>query len=313
MPLAVEDFQRIHPVFEKANPVDDSPDEICSDFTSISFQSKTEFKKVDRNHNELSETLTNLPEFNKMAHFATNYEKSPLLNQSLGDVIKKRSQISIHSIGPQSDEYSEFRNDARSTSTPILGQDPSEENAFEKQTKWRHSDEKCAANSTFTVPQNIKPPVQKILIPSKSNFSSSSNERTYSSQPESNVINILQQKVQREFRSLPIYSTAVKDDDGNYKIICKLESECFKYVCYGCDKSKEVAKRKSAENMLKKLGDDYSLKKLPVHDPIEFVTDAKLYFAKHLRNRRNGTLQSALDAVAKDDGRSGLGYNLFGV
>ena len=293
MPLAVEDFQRIHPVFEKANPVDDSPDEICSDFTSISFQSKTEFKKVDRNHNELSETLTNLPEFNKMAHFAMNYEKSPLLDQSLGDVIKKRSQISIHSIGPQSDEYSEFRNDARSTSTPIRGQDLPEENAFE-----------CTANSTFTVPKNIKPPVQKILIPPTSNFS---NEKTYLSEPESNVINILQQKVQREFRSLPIYSTAVKDDDGIYKITCNIESGGFKYACYGFDKSKEVAKRKSAENMLKKLGDDYLVKKLPTHDEIEYVTDAKLYFAKHLRNRRNGTLQRTLDSVPEIDGRTGLG------
>ena len=296
MPLAAEDFRRIHPVFEKENPVDDSPDEICSDFTSISLQSKTEFKKVDRNHNKLSETLTDLPEFDKMAHFATNYEKSPLLNQSLGDVIKKRSQTSMYSIGPQSDEYSEFRNDARSTSTPIRGQDLPEENAFE-----------CSANSTFTVPPNIKPPVQKISIPPTSNFSPSSNEKTYLSEPESNVINILQQKVQTEFRSLPIYSPAVKDDDGNYKITCNIESGGFKYACYGFDKSKEVAKRKSAENMLKKLGDDYLVKKLPTHDEIEYVTDAKLYFAKHLRNRRNGTLQRALNSGLKDDGRTGLG------
>ena len=57
--------------------------------------------------------------------------------------------------------------------------------------------------------------------------------------------------------------------------------------------------------MLNRLGDHYLLKKLPTHDQINNVTDAKLYFVKHLRTNKNRSVKSAFDAVADDDGRSG--------
>ena len=270
-------------------------------------------EEVDQNNNRLSETLNNLPNFNKMAHFAKNYEKPPALDQSLGEIIQKQSRISRHSIGPETDEYSDFRNDALSTSTRKQEQKLSEENVSEINSSLPDENESYATSSTFTVPPNIKPPVQKILVPFGSNFSSHSRARTNSSGPESNVINILQQKVQREFQTLPIYSTAMKDDDGNYQVTCRIESGFFRSDSNGFDKSKEVAKRKSAENMLKKLGDDYLLKKLPAHDQIKPVTDAKMYFVQHLRSNKNRTLQSAFEAVADDDGRSGLEYQIYGV
>ena len=308
MKLAVEDFYRTHPeVSKQENPADDSPDDLCSDVTSINvskIRPENEFKGVDQNNNILSETLNNLPDFNKMAHFAQNYETPPALDQSLGEIIKKQSRISRHSIRPESDAYSEFRNDALSTSTPIQEQNLSEENVSEIDSSLPDENKSYATNSTFTVHPNIKPPVQRISAPFGSNFPSHSRARTNSSGPESNVINILQQKVQIEFQTLPIYSTAMRDDDGNYKVTCKIESGIFNSDTTSSDKCKEVAKRKSAEDMLKRLGDDYLLKKLPTHDQIDNVKDAKLYFAKHLRNNKNQTVQRQFGQVGVDDGRT---------
>ena len=315
MKLAVEDFYRIHPeVSKQENPADDAPDDLYSDVTSINistFRPETELKGVDQNNNRLSETLNNLPDFNKMAHFAKNYEEPPALDLSLGEIIKKHSRISRHSIGPESDEYSEFRNDALSTSTPIQEQQLSEENVSGINSSLSDGNESYTNNSTFTQHRNIKPPVQKISVPFGKTFTSHSRTGINSSGPESNVINILQQKVQREFQTLPIYSTAMKDDDGNYKVTCKVESGIFNSDTTQIDKSKEVAKRKSAEDMLKRLGDDYLLKKLPTHDRIDNVKDAKMYFIKHLRTNKNRTVQGAFDAAADDDGRTGLGYKIY--
>ena len=308
MSLAVEDFYRTHPeVSKQENPADSSPDDLHSDVTSINistFRPETELKEVDQNKNRLSETLNNLPDFNKMAHFAKNYEEPPALDQSLGEIIKKHSRISRHSIGPESDEYNEFRNDALSTSTPIQEQKLYEENVSEIDSSLPDENKSYATNSTFTVHPNIKPPVQRISAPFGSNFPSHSRARTNSSGPESNVINILQQKVQIEFQTLPIYSTAMRDDDGNYKVTCKIESGIFNSDTTSSDKCKEVAKRKSAEDMLKRLGDDYLLKNLPTHDQIDNVKDAKLYFAKHLRNNKNQTVQRQFGQVGVDDGRT---------
>ena len=97
----------------------------------------------------------------------------------------------------------------------------------------------------------------------------------------------------------------MKDDDGNYKVTCNVFYGSFKYASTGLNQSKEIAKRKSAENMLKRLGDDYLVQKLPIHDKINNVADAKLYFVKHLRTNKNRSVKSAFDAVADDDGRSG--------
>jgi len=285
--IAVEDFSRIHPTFPKKDyPADD----IYSDFTSISHQLKSH-----QYHNELkhSETLQNLPVFDKMTHFAKNFGQCSVSDQSLGEIIIKQSRISKLSDGPNSEKYSEFRNDARSASTPIPEQELSEENSFEIRTN-------SCLSSSFTVPQNFKPPVQNPTLSLGSNFG----EPTYLSEPESNVINVLQQKIQRELRTLPFYSTAMKDDNDIYKVICKLELGEFKYASDGFDKSKEVAKRKSAENMLRILGDHNLLNKLPTHDRIETIIEAKKYFLEHLRNNKNRTLQIAFNAVADDDGRS---------
>ena len=317
MSLAVEDFYRTHPeVSKQENPADSSPDDLHSDVTSINistFRPETELKEVDQNKNRLSETLNNLPDFNKMAHFAKNYEEPPALDQSLGEIIKKHSRISRHSIGPESDEYNEFRNDALSTSTPIQEQKLYEENVSEINSSLPDENESYETNSTFTVHPNIKPPVQKISAPFGSNFSSPSHARIHSSVPESNVINILQQKVQKEFQTLPIYSTAMTGDDGNYKVTCRIESGYFNCSSHSVNKSKEVAKRKSAEDMLKRLGDDYLLKTLPTYDRIDSITYAKIYFIKHLRTNKNRTVQSAFDAAADDDGRTGLGYKICEV
>ena len=307
MSLAAEDFSRIHPVLSRdENSANDSSNDIQSDFTALSFQRQNELGEVDRNNNKLSRDLKNLPEFNIMAHFAENYEKPPALDQSLGEIIQKQSRISRHSIGPESDEYSEFRNDALSTSTPIQEQQLSEENVSGINSSLSDGNESYTNNSTFTQHRNIKPPVQKISVPFGKTFTSHSRTGINSSGPESNVINILQQKVQREFQTLPIYSTAMKDDDGNYKVTCRIESGIFSSASNGNDKAKEIAKRKSAENMLKKLGDDYLLKKLPTHDRIDNITEAKKYFIKHLRSMKNKSVQGAFDSCPEQDGRSGL-------
>ena len=314
MSLAAEDFSRIHPVLSRdENSANDSSNDIQSDFTALSFQRQNELGEVDRNNNKLSRDLKNLPEFNIMAHFAKNYEEPPALDQSLGEIIKKHSRISRHSIGPESDEYNEFRNDALSTSTPIQEQKLYEENVSEINSSLPDENESYETNSTFTVHPNIKPPVQKISAPFGSNFSSPSHARIHSSVPESNVINILQQKVQKEFQTLPIYSTAMTGDDGNYKVTCRIESGYFNCSSHSVNKSKEVAKRKSAEDMLKRLGDDYLLKTLPTYDRIDSITYAKIYFIKHLRTNKNRTVQSAFDAAADDDGRTGLGYKICEV
>lgn len=334
----------------ETEPGGESSDEIYSDFSSLSFKRENGIKMVG-GKGRLPEMLKNLPPFNKLTHFAENYDKPTILDESLGEVIKKQSQaISRPPNGPSSDEYSEFRNDARSASTPIPGHKLSEVNVsqtiadLDQQLKndsciydltspvsseirndarssWTpildqalpisnkpqirsdllHQEEhnSFGADSTFTMPKNIKPPVQKIPTPFGSNFS-------YLSEPESNVINLLQQKVQRELRTLPVYSGAIKDNNDNYKVTCKIEIGEFNYHSVGYDKSKEVAKRKSAEEMLKRLGDNNNLlRKVPAHDEIEYISHAKKFFVKHLLNNRNRTLHGAFDAVAEDDGRSG--------
>ena len=163
--------------------------------------------------------------------------------------------------------------------------------------------------SSFTIPPGANPPVRRTSVPPGKILSA--NYREKSSGPEVNIINLLQEKAQRELRVLPGYSNPMKDD-GIFKVICKIEFEGAVLTSVGLDKSKEVAKRKSAEKMMMELGvDNNLLRSSPKHDEIELVSGAKEFFLKHLRNNRNRTLHSAFETCSNEDGRTGLGNNMF--
>ena len=333
--LGAEDFTRDHPLLvDEEISANRPPEEEYSDSTSLN-SSKwgqnsdlNRQERGDRNSDgRLSKTLEDLPDFNKMSHFAANYDKPTTFDQSLGEFIQMQSRIPRPPKAPQSgsrqeddisvshypesDQYDRFRNDARSASTPIPQSHFSDVDVSPHNGDSGLHDENNL--SSFTVPLNVDPPAQRTPVSHRGIFSSNCRENSPPIGPESNIINLLQEKAQRELRVLPHYSTPVKVDGGNYKVICKIEFRGALFTSTGFDKSREVAKRKSAENMIKnELGvNNNLLRRAPKHDEIEFVSDAKEYFLKHLRNNRNRTLHSAFDSCSNDDGRSGTGNNML--